>query len=356
MFNYKLAWWMKPMIGIIDILGSVVFFWTKLKPFPKKIKKILIIRAEHIGDVFMATPTFRALKERFPEAEIDVIVRTFTKEVLEGNKNVRTIVCNLPWFSTKGTWKEVFEIIPKLKQKKYDLVIDMHGDPRNILLSYVIGGYRIGFGIRGLGFLLNKTVKWENKTKHTIERNLDLIKAIGINSEIKLNKLQMEAHASHQDMHFAEELFKKNNITNAVCINPGAGRKEKMWNNRQWARVADFMADKGATIIFTGSKPEQKEVQEIINNMSNKTYVDICGKTTINQLVAVIKKCKLVLCPDTGIMHIAKAVKTPVLALFGPEDPRTWGYKDRNSTFIKTNDLSRFEANEFIAAINKFYK
>jgi len=344
MFNYNVASWLKPFLGIIDGIGTLIFFNSKGKKFPKDVKKILVIRVEHIGDVLLTTPTFRALKEKYPKAQIDVLVRSFSKQVLENNKNANPIVFNPPWLSMKGSISEVLKMIPRLKNK-YDVVIDMHGDPRNIIFSKLVGGYSIGYGIRGFGFLLNKTVKYDKRLKHTIERNLDVVRSIGADTKNK----NMEFNLTKKDILFA------NKIKNAVCINAGAARERKLWDNEKWAKVADSISKK-YKIIFTGSSSEKKSINEIIKHMKSTNYLNLCGKTNLTQLGAVIKKCKLFIGADSGPMHIAKAVNTKIVAIFGTEDPRQWGYSDKSATYIKRSNLQKLKAEEVIKVVKRMLR
>ncbi len=350
MFSYKLNPVLKPFVSVIDSIGSALFFNTKLKKFPSNVNKILLIRVEHIGDVILATPAFRALKEKYPDAKIDVLVRSNSKIILEGNKNVKAIEFNPPWLAKGGSLSEVFSMIPKLKKEKYDIIIDMHGDPRNILLSSLIGGYRIGFGIRGFGFLLNKVVKWDEK--HIIERNLDLTRSIGADTKNK----QTEIILSKEDLKYSNKIFSENKITNAVCINPGAGRKEKMWTSEGWADVADYLIEKGFNVIFTGSRNEIHEVNKIKSLMNDERYIDLTGKTDLKQMASIIKRCKLVVGPDTGPIHIAKAVKTSTFAIFGPENPNIWGYDDRKSESFKVKDIKNLKSEVVIKELERFLR
>lgn len=327
----------KPFLFLIDLVGYILFFWVKFKKFDeKKIKRILIIRLDHIGDVLLTIPTFRALRNKFPNAKMDVLVRPFTKELLIGNKDINKIIAlNPPWFAREKTnISNLFGFI-KNNYRKYNLVIELHADPRNIILASLIGKYRIGFGIRGFGFLLNKVVHYDKKIKHQIERNLDVVRAIGADTKNK----ELELNLSKKELNFANEMFKKYNIKEAVCINPGTGRIHKYWFNDRWAEVADELIKKyNFNIILTGNKNDIKDCKEIHNLSKNKEkIINLCGKTNLRQLVAIIKKCKLFLGPDTGPMHIARAVKTPLVGLFGPVDPREWGYdEDEYKSLNKT--------------------
>ena len=325
---YKVKNIYKPFLFLIDLIGYALFFWIRFKKFDEeKIKKILIIRLDHIGDVLLTTPTFRALRNKFPKTKIDVLVRPFTKELLIGNKNINKVIAlNPPWFSREKTSiLNLFEFI-KNNFRKYDLVIELHADPRNIILALLVGTYRIGFGIRGFGFLLNKVARYDKKIKHQIERNLDVVSAIGADTKNK----ELELNLTKKEISFADKIFDKYKLKRAICINPGTGRIHKYWFNDRWAKVADTLIKKyNSKIILTGSKEDVKDCKEIYDFSKNKEkIINLCGETSLRQLAAIIKKCMLFLGPDTGPMHTARAVKTPLIGLFGPVDPREWGYKE----------------------------
>lgn len=317
MYRTSIIFW--PILFLIDVLGYLLFFWKKLKIMPEP-KRILLIRLEQMGDVLMTTPALRALRKRYPNAQIDILVRDFTAPVLSGNKNVSTVlVCNAPWmvrFGKSQGWKDTAAILHKLKAQKYDIAIDMHGDPRNILLANKVARYVVGFGTRGFGFLVNKRVAYKG---HTIDRNLALVRAIGAVSASR----EMEMRASS-----AAKLLPAGRW---VCIAPGSSRKEKNWLNHRWAAVADKLIEKhDVKIVFTGSAKESSMTADIIKQMqhADKT-LNLCGKTSIAQLAGVLQRCLLTLCPDAGTMHIARAVGTPLLGLFTFEDANEWGYYEQ---------------------------
>ncbi len=336
---YKTNILFQPFLLIIDTIGYVFFFWLKFRKLGEP-KRILLIRLEHVGDVLMTTPAIRALRKRFPKAGIDVLVRDFTAPILQKNKNVsNVIVWNAPWLSSLGkreSWASVKQMIRKLKKNRYDVAIDFHGDPRNILFASMVAKYRVGFGCRGFGFLLNKTVPYKN---HVIDRNLALAKALGAISSDRT----MELALTSSDEKFAESAIK--GISKPVIISPGSGKKEKNWLEERWAEVADrLIEEKGATIVLTGSRGETEMVKSLQNKISHPEKVlNLCGKTSLFQLAAVIKHSKLLLSPDSGPVHIARAMNTPLLELCFVDDPKEWGYdepKFQNIKRDKPKDIS----------------
>ena len=325
----------KVFLSIIDYIGSILFFWKKCIPFNiNKIKNVLVIRLDHIGDILLTTPVIRTLKEKIPAANIDILIRPFTKNILETNPYINKIhTLNPPWFRRESA--SFFNLFKFIYQNlfKYDLVVELHADPRNIILANFVGKYVIGYNIRGFGFLLNKSAVYAKSEKHILERNLDVVRAIGLDSDNK-----MDIFLTDKDNVFADTLFDIHNIKNAVCIVPGTGRTNKFWFNDRWAELADHIIKKyGAKIVFLGGKEDIPRIADITRQMALKKHINMVGRTSLRESVAIIKKSRLVICPDTGMMHAAKAVDTPCIALFGPVNPKIWGYNDKNhkSLFVK---------------------
>ncbi len=345
---YKTSILFQPFLLLVDTLGYVFFFWLKFIK-QKEPKRILLIRLEHVGDVLMTTPAIRALRKRFPKARIDVLVRDFTAPILQRNKNVsNVIVWNAPWLSSLGKrdpWSSARQMIRKLQKNNYDVAIDFHGDPRNILFAGRIAKYRVGFGCRGFGFLLNKTVPYR---KHVIDRNLALAKALGAVSKDRT----MELTVSSSDEKFAKSALK--GISKPVIISPGSGKKEKNWLEERWAEVADkLIEEKGATIILTGSKGEAEMVKCIQEQVHHPDKVlNLCGKTSLTQLAAVIKHSKLLLSPDSGPVHIARTMNTPLLELCFVDDPREWGYNEPKFQNIKRDKPKDISVDDVLEKIN----
>ncbi len=338
---YKTGILFQPFLLLIDIIGYVFFFWLKFRKLGEP-KRMLLIRLEHVGDVLMTTPAIRALRNRFPKAQIDVLARDFTAPVLQKNKNVSNVIAwNAPWLSSIGkreSWSSVRQMIRKLQKNKYDAAIDFHGDPRNILFAGRIARYRIGFGCRGFGFLLNKTVPYGKK--HVIDRNLALAKALGCST--KDRKMELALGAS--DEKFAKSALK--GISKPVIISPGSGKREKNWIEGRWAEVAGRLIEKnGATIVLTGSRGEAEMAKRIQEQLHHPEKVlNLCGKTSLTQLAAVIRHCRLLLSPDSGPVHIARTFGTPLLGLYFVDDPKEWGYNEPKFQNIKRNSPDNITA------------
>ncbi len=339
---YKLNWKYIPFIAFVDLFGYIF-----IKPFLRKnlpyIQKILVIRVDEIGDAILSTPVFRALRQHFPSAEICALIKPLTREVYENNKNIDRIILADSWLGSwaapKASFFSFLKLIKRLRRESFDLVIELHTDPRSIILASLVGKYCIGYGYRGLGFLLNKKAKHSNK--HIIEQCLDVVRLLGADTSPVL-ELPLQDNAvllvrkKLAGMGF-DIASPKHHL---VCISPGAGRVNKLWFNDSWAKLLlALLKKKNVFIIFAGTLPEAKIVEEIIAlaGTSSKKILNFCGKTSLQELFALVSHCSLVIAPDSAIIHIANACSVPSIGLYGPTEPAIWGYniKLQKSIFRK---------------------
>lgn len=332
---YQTSWRYWPFLFVIDFIGYIFIMPFLFFKRIKNIRRILVIRIDEIGDVVMATPVFRGLRKKYPKAEISVLLKKETRDLLKNNPNVaRIIICEKPWLTERFSLGYYFKLIKKLKRENFDLVVELHTDARNIFLAFFSGRYKIGYGYRGLGFLLNRRQKY--RVKHNINSNLDLLRKIGINETGK-----MEIFYSKSDEMFVNRIVKKYSLKNYVVIHPGVSRKNRLWINERWAEVASKLS-KRYMVVFTGSKSEENLVKDIIRKIADKRkVVNLAGKTNLNQLAVLIKKSKMFIGPNTGASHIAKAVDKASIGLFGSLNPKIWGYNsNKDKSIYKKIDCS----------------
>ncbi|KPK91075.1 hypothetical protein AMJ80_07685 [bacterium SM23_31] len=245
----------------------------------------LILRPDHIGDMLLTTPFLSALRKAFPEWNITVLCGTWAFPVLENNPNYNDIVlCNYPWLArgVKASWKTFFSTIVDLRQKKF------HKIP-----------YRTGC--------------------HIADLYLDFIKAQGVQPEHYGLELFLN------DDEISEFRRKVELPERYVVLAPGAGYPEKLWSRSRWAETAGFIAGElNFPVVFTGSAGECAMVKNIIDKMQENA-LDLTGRLSIREAGILVKNAQFLVSVDTAAMHIASAVRTPVIALFGPTNPVHWG-------------------------------
>jgi len=343
--QYRVSGMFKPALFCIDLIGGILT-WPFRKNAPidqSSIKKILLIRLDNIGDVLVTTPSVRALRKKYPDAEIHILVRPSTAGLVIHNPNLNQVIqFEPPWLHRSGAlrlWDSLLTFkdnatIRRLREEKYDLIIEFHTEPRNIILSWAAKGrYRVGHADRGLGFLLTHQVPYED-SGHIMDRTQRLVEYAGCAAEMPM----LDLFLSHADEANGQKAMKEHWLRKKefICLNPGTGRVNKRWTNQCWTELADLIHDKhNATIVFTGSSDDLPDIYQIISGMRNgQTAVVLAGKTTLGGLAEVYRHAKAVVCPDTGPLHIAKSVGAPLVALFGPINPIIWGYNDDNSRTV----------------------
>lgn len=327
------------------------------------IKKILVIKLRHIGDVLLSVPVFRALRENFPEAHITALVNSGTEEVLESSPFIDEIIAfdrsiKKVSFPQKHT-KEI-SFLRMIRRKGFDMAVDLTGGDRAAIISFVSGAaYRLGHDIRE-GFwgkrYLYTHLAGKNDNQHTLLQNLDIVRQF----DIKTDNLSVDISIPEDARMFANRILEKNRTdknTPVVHVHPTSRWLFKCWRDEYMAEVINWLTDRGITVIVT-SAPDKREIEKAKRILSlvpslvtrsasgesagadhSSLLVDLCGKTTIKQLAAISQVSDLFFGVDSAPMHIAAAVGTPVVALFGPSGAFHWGPWDNESSRLSIKNL-----------------
>lgn len=376
---------MQPLVRrVSDFLRGVVWWADYIafnvtsslgkKDLPKDVKKILIVEMLYIGDLIAITPVIRALKGKFPQAKIEVMVRPAMREVLSNNPNVSYILSY-----THDEIEENFDDVAyRLEMENYDLAVLLHPGIdygswmmskllRKAKIPFRIGCTRVGF-LEGRGFFLHRKTKPCFALKHKTEDNLDVIKAIGIRS----HDLKMDVHLSKDAKQNVAKFLKRHEINNdnfVVVIHPIPQHLTHRWDNDKFAEVADKIAKSHAKVIITGAEIHEEAVNDIVTRMRKKA-VKAVG-LPLKEYFAVIKRADVVISVDTSAMHIASAFNKPVITLFGAGNPHIWRplcdksiviYKDEYCTscmkhkcrFLKNLFLNKERAYECMKTITVY--
>jgi len=305
-------------------------------------RSILIVKLSAIGDVVQTLPMVEALKNQYPQAGIDWLVEEDASDLLVGHPALNRLIISRrkSWqkllFQRGKFWKTLQEIqgfIRDLRSWDYDWVIDNHGVFKSGVLVFLSRGRRkIGFrasaGIADEGNYLftNERYKPLSIERHALERYLDLVSQIGVRG----CQPSLEFPVSSEFRKKAEDRLRENGFFSRpiAVINPIAKWGTKQWPLEKFARLISALAQKGASVIVTGSRQDEGPVGEILRRVDRSSKVlNLAGKTGLRDLAGIFSLSDLVLTPDTGPMHLAAAVKAPLVALFGPTAPwRTGPY------------------------------
>lgn len=295
-------------------------------------RNILIIKPSSLGDIIHALPVLPLLRKGHPEARLSWLVKEEWAEVLKGNPYLDEVI-SAP-FSVQG----FLTLIPSLRKRRFDLVIDLQGLFRTGCVSYLTGApTRIGFenAREGSPLFYTMRVPVPDEDIHAVDRYLLVTQAIGLEGTAEafpLGPLLGDGES------FVRGFFTQHHIadgTTVIAVHPSARWPTKRWPAERFAALVDVLNRRERTVVvFIGSSDDCGVVNKITSCMTT-TPLSSAGQTSLSQVAALLKKADLLLTNDSGPMHIAAAVGTPVVALFGPTDPRRTGPYGKGHTVLK---------------------
>lgn len=279
----------------------------------KSWQRIIIIDLLYLGDLMFATPFIKELRKNFPKARIDLIVNSAFHSIMEDN----TKLDNVYSYDKEWTLKQSIEFAKLISKNNYDLGINIHGSWRSaILLRLINPTYIIGYGKKGQLFLNRRLTQPQNQ--HMVDIYLNLLREMDLRVESSLPYLEIKK--SVQD-----EIDKKliswgiNPKEKLIALNTGGTWPTKRWTAKGFAQLGDILNRKYGRVILIGSLGDLPLVEGIVNLMETKPVI-VTGKTNLRELAALLARCDLVISNDSGPVHVAAAVGTPTITIFGPSD------------------------------------
>ncbi len=311
-----------------------------IKNSDKQYRRILISRIDRIGDVLLSTPVIKALREKFPQAYISMMVAPCSRDVVEGNPYLDEVII----YDKDGkhkTWMRSLKFASRLKKKKFDLAVILHPNIRMHLLTFLAGiPERLGYN-RKLGFLLNlrRIHSKQEGVKHEAGYNLDLLKTLGVIGDPYDLFMPIKVESEL----YVNELFRKEGINPAdriLAINPGASCPSKIWPAERFARACEKLVSlyNLKIVILAGPKDMLLANKIPLQYGSKNRIINLAGKTSLSQMASILKRCVLFISNDSGPVHIASALGTPVISIFGRNQPglspRRWGPLGKHDKYL----------------------
>lgn len=293
--------------------------------------RILVVQTAFIGDVILITPLVREIKNLFPNSKIDVLLTPETAAIMGNNPHVKSIIL---FDKRKAKFKSFLKTLKIINEKKYDLAFSPHSSSTTGLLLFISGiPIRIGFGRWLARHLLTHKV-YNIGNFHKIEKNLRLLTPI---TNEKFSH-QTELFPTQEMLDLADRLLSKlgDTFKKLIAIAPGSNWFTKRWPKEYYQALVNLLVSKGYGIIFIGSSEERKVCDEI---SSKQNSLNLAGELSILESAAVVKKCDLMICNDSGALHIANAMETDVISFFGPTVKDIGYYPFRKNDLVMEVDL-----------------
>ena len=303
-------------------------------------KRVLITKLRHHGDVLLTSPVFHVLKQHAPHLEIDALIYADTREMLEGHPSISQIHC------VDRNWKdaglatqlpEELALSRVLNARAYDMVIHLSEHPRGARLarmkSIQVSVGPEGYKARGLSKFGNTPafthfykLPRRSNARHMVEVNLDALRRIGIQPPEEARQLRISigmAEESHLAKLFEQHSLKRKEF---LHLHPASRWFFKCWTVEGNAALIDKLAAAGQRVVLTAapSESEQKFVEAIVARCQSQP-LSLAGQLSLKQLAALSGAARLFIGVDSAPMHIAAAMQTPTVALFGPSGEIEWG-------------------------------
>jgi predicted lipopolysaccharide heptosyltransferase III len=287
-----------------------------------RLVNILLIQLKRIGDLILTTPAIAALREKFPDASISLVVSAAVKELLPAITGIDKV------YEVRGKTDDALDWVA-LSLGKFDYCLDFTRNDRSAFLTFLSGArkritadhpqLRTKLRARSYNELVDAPVGF----LHTVDYHLALLKPLGIDNPSRTIQLVLPDSTVSE----AETLLRTAGISEEfVCFHPGSARAEKFWEPGRWAEAIDHCASgTGMTCVLTGGRSpvEQGQIASIKKAARSKP-VDLSGKTSLLTLAALVRKARLLVTVDSAPMHFAAAWNTPQVVLFGPTNPFHW--------------------------------
>ncbi len=283
-----------------------------LSPPPRR---ILITRMKFIGDIVLTTPVIRSLRKAYPDAYIAYLGDAHAVRLLEGNPFLDEI---FRFDFSRSTILEQPRVAWQLRRQEFDLVLDLFGNPRSALLTFMTGArVRVGLARKGRGRFYTVQIHDTGQPKTAVAFHGQFLTAVGVSAVADRPELFVtEAER--------EEASRMLGVSGpVVALHPGATWPAKRWLPDRFGSLAAVLRQKhGVDVVLTAGPRDADVMQEVRRHMGVETKV--FASLPLRRLAALYSRCAAVVSNDAGPMHIAAAVGTPTIGLFGPGEEDVW--------------------------------
>ncbi|MFO8052726.1 MAG: lipopolysaccharide heptosyltransferase II [Candidatus Omnitrophota bacterium] len=301
-----------------------------------KIKRILIVRTDRLGDVILSTPVIKNLRKSYPNSHIAFICRPYTKSVLAGNPYLDELIV----YDKYGKQKKLLSTLKfalNLRKKKFDLALILHPTNRAHIVTFFAGiPKRIGWN-KKLSFLLTDKLAFmkDQGRKHELEYNLDILRYLGASAEDK----ELYVPIKKKSQQKVDKILKEQGIEEKdklIVIHPSASCPSKRWPQDKFIELIEILNNKKDLKIAVITSADQLNFASQI--LKVKGVINLCGQLSISETASLLKKVSLFISCDSGPAHIAAGLNIPIITIFGRNQaglsPKRWAPTGKNSYFL----------------------
>ncbi len=280
-------------------------------------KRILVVNVNWLGDVVFSSPVFYALKEVYPDSFIVCMADPRVRSVLECIDAIDKIV----EYDEKGKhkwWWSKLSVIEELYKEQCDIAFMLHGSTTKALMAKIAGiKVRVGSPIKKKQQFLTDVITPLAQISHRSDDYLNIIEGYGINVSQRNTRLSIhESDLTEMDMFLSK--YRVSTTDKLVGINIGANWELKRWANENFRQLIRVLLDSQKKVVVTGAAQDKTEVDELLKSIDHDNCINLTGKTSLSQLIALLKRLDVFVCADSGPLHIANSLGTSVIGLFGP--------------------------------------
>lgn len=280
----------------------------------EEMERLLVIRLSALGDVVLTTPFIRMLHSKFPKARIDYVVKKRLAPLVRNNPHIDAV------HELRSGDRPFWSLVKTIRKMEYSAVFDLQQSTRSRIMAACSGArIKAGYNTRRLNrFMLVRFKK--NIYKNSVPvplRFLEALEPFGYEDDGRGCELFVADSARVQAKKLLNKKTGDKGFGKFVALAPGAGRRTKQWHAQGFAETGKYFLSKGYSIILLGGTDDTSVCADVLDRIGHGAF-SLCGMTSIMETAAVLSMSRLLVANDTGVMHMAGSVNTPVVAVFGP--------------------------------------
>lgn len=333
----------RALVASADLALAPLGWLSRRPPVAPHVRRVLLLRLERIGDLLMVVEAIGDARAAWPDAEIDLIVGSWNEglaRLVPGVTCVETI--DVPWLargSQGATWPALVSRARSWQSRKYDVAINFEPDIRSNFLAWLSGARRrYGYWSGGGGAFLTDVFEYQPASHVADNARAIVASAAGRKPPVVLVATSSPRLVVPADVQARANASLGPTRRPLIGVHASGGRESKQWHLDRFAAVArDLMTSRGATIVLTGTASDRPLVDAIKRGLPSQGVLDLAGDMDVPTLAGVLARLDLFVSSDTGPMHLAAAVGTPVVALFGPASPARYGPRGHLEQIVRVD-------------------